>query len=111
VLILEPAAQGAPWEVVELSAPAEFFAGAGGAGSFSGPAAAVHRAYDLLTLMSEGRVPAMHEHVQQSVREFVRELEQRGYDRETALKLLMDVADRQASLPPKATRPNKRKAI
>lgn len=55
----------------------------------------------------------MHEHVQQSVREFVRELEQRGYDRESALKLLMDVADRQASLPPKAVRRERshRKAV
>lgn len=105
VLILEPAAPGESWEVIELSAPPELFRDAEGAVSFPEPTPALHRAYDLLTLMSEGRVPAMHEHVQQSVREFVRELEQRGYDRETALKLLMDVADRQASLPPKASRP------
>jgi hypothetical protein len=114
VLILEPTAPGGPWEVVELSAPPEFFGGVQGAISVSDPASALHRAYDLLTLMSEGRVPAMYEHVQQSVREFVRELEQRGYDRETALKLLMDMADRQASLPPKASRPaghSRKKAI
>lgn len=56
----------------------------------------------------------MHEHVQQSVREFLRQLEERGFDRETALKLLMDVADRQASFPPKASRPARsprRKAV
>lgn len=49
----------------------------------------------------------MHEHVQQSVRDLVRDLEQRGYDRESALKLLMDMVDRQATRPPKAMRPNR----
>ncbi len=48
----------------------------------------------------------MHEHVQQSVRDLVRDLEQRGYDRESALKLLMDMVDRQNFLPPKASRPS-----
>lgn len=47
----------------------------------------------------------MHDHVQQSVRDLVRDLELRGYDRESALKLLMDVVDRRAFLPPKGRRP------
>lgn len=47
----------------------------------------------------------MHEHVQQSVRDLVRDLERRGYDRESALKLLMDMVDRQATHPPKGCRP------
>jgi hypothetical protein len=113
VLVLEPLAPGLPWEVVEIAAPAEFFPRPDDAG-FPDPASALHHAFELLTLMSEGRVPAMHEHVQQSVREFLRQLEERGFDRETALKLLMDVADRQASFPPKASRPARsprRKAV
>jgi hypothetical protein len=106
VLIVEPAEPGGEWRVAEITAPSEFFAGAvAEASAFRTPAAAVHGAHDLLTVMTEGRVPAMHEHVQESVREFVRELEQRGFDRESALKLLMDVVDRQTTVPPKAPRP------
>lgn len=46
----------------------------------------------------------MHEHVQESLRDFVRTLEARGYDRQAAVRILLDMVDRRASDPPKAIR-------
>ncbi|HZU14947.1 MAG TPA: hypothetical protein VFB58_19085 [Chloroflexota bacterium] len=65
---------------------------------------ALSAAFDVLTLMTEGRLPTMHEFAQESVRSFVRELESHGYDREAALRILLDMVDRRASRPPKAKR-------
>lgn len=65
---------------------------------------ALSAVYDVLTLISEGRLPTMHEFAQESVRGFVRELEARGYDREAALRILLDMVDRRASRPPKGNR-------
>lgn len=98
---------GGTWAVVEVTDVAfdGFSAPPGARASIHGTAgAAVHAAFDLLTLMTEGRIPAMHEHAQQSVQEFVRTLEARGYDRQAAVRVLLDMLDRRASDPPKAHR-------
>lgn len=109
VLILQPVRPGEPWQVVELAAPAEFFAGvASDASDCPTATSALRVAHDLAILISEGRVPAMHEHARESVREFISELERRGYDRESAVRLLLDMVDRRAGTPPKAPRSSAR---
>jgi hypothetical protein len=109
VLVLAPENGGRQWDVVEVDS--EIFSGlsvdgaaAGGPAGFSSAGQALGAAFDVLTLLAEGRLPAMHEYVQESVRDFVRALEERGYDREAAVKILLDMADRRASDPPKAPR-------
>jgi hypothetical protein len=109
VLVLAPEDGLRQWDVLEVDS--EVFAGLSvGESSCDEPATfasagqALGAAFDVLTLLSEGRLPAMHEYVQESVRDFVRTLEERGYDREAAVKILLDMADRRASDPPKAPR-------
>lgn len=113
VLLFAPAQAGGTWDVVELDGEVfDHVAPIGNsteaAARFDSAGRALGAAYDVLTLKSEGRLPAMHEHVQESVRDFVRALEARGYDREAAVKILLDLADRQASDPPKGSRSRKR---
>jgi hypothetical protein len=112
--VLAPSDADGTWDVVEIDAevfglvaPASTDPHSAGA-AFDTPGRALGAAYDVLTLIGEGRLPAMYEHVQESVRDFVRTLEARGYDREAAVKILLDLADRQASDPPKAPRSRKR---
>lgn len=109
VLVLPPDSHHSGWRVVEVEADAfsSVAAGADDSERFSSRAHAVSAAFDVLTLIEEGRVPAMHEYVQASVRDFVRTLEARGYDRESAVKILMEMVERRATTPPKgAPRPS-----
>lgn len=73
--------------------------------SYESVSAALAAGYEILTLMTEGRVPAMHEHVQESVREFIELLEDRGYDRRSALQLLTQMVDRMSDRSPVQPRP------
>lgn len=109
VLVLAPEDGREQWDVLEVDS--EVFPGLSVGESsgdelsaFASAGQALGAAFDVLTLLSEGRLPAMHEYVQESVRDFVRTLEERGYDREAAVKILLDMADRRASDPPKAPR-------
>ena len=111
ILVLGPSVGRDGWHVVEVDS--DVFAGLSvnpdliddSHAHFESASGALNAAHDLLTLMAEGRIPAMHERLQESVRDFVRTLEARGYDREAAVKILLDMADRRASDPPKAIRP------
>lgn len=47
----------------------------------------------------------MNDNIQESLRGFVRQLEGRGYDRDTALRMVLDIAGRHASAPPKGRPP------
>jgi hypothetical protein len=98
VLVLPPPDGEGGWTVVEIDRGLAVEAQR----EFATAGRALQAAYDVLTLMSEGRMPGMYEHTQESVRDFVRALEARGYDRESAVKLLLDMVDRRASAPPKA---------
>ena len=106
VLVLPPSVGEGVWRVVEVDAAfiPEDATGGPPAETFPTPTRALSAAFDVLTILEEGRIPAMHEHVQESVRDFVRALEARGYDRESALKVLIDMVDRRASHPPKPIR-------
>lgn len=98
---MPPGADGTGWRIVEIESDLESDDGQ----TFDSSAGALHAAFDTLTIMVEGRMPAMHEHAQESVRDLVRSLEARGYDREAAVKLLLDMVDRRRHAPPKAARP------
>lgn len=106
VLILTPRDGEERWEVVEVDEVV--FGRLCAAGSAldqveqlpASVGAALGAAYEVLTLITEGRMPAMHEYVQESVREFVEELEAKGFDRRTALKLLLQVVDDMAERSP-----------
>ncbi len=101
LLLLPPDSADPSWKVLEVDAdvfdvisPAGDGYSPGDVLRYNSAPAALGAAYDTLTLITEGRVPAMHEHVQESVREFVQLLEDRGYDREHALRLLNQMVDR-----------------
>lgn len=108
ILLLAPEGASGSWELVEVDAAACEAVSPEGAptcgAEFRSPTEALAAAYDVLTLMTEGRLPAMHEHVQESVREFVSVLEKKGYDRRAAVGIVIDMIERRSSLPPKAGR-------
>ncbi len=111
VLLLGPCGTHREWTVVEVDAevfedihvaPGEDAETA--TCNFPTAPAALNAAYDLLTLITEGRMPTTHEHVQESVREFVRTLENRGYDRDAAVKLLLQMVDTMSARSPIQTK-------
>jgi hypothetical protein len=110
ILLLPPDRADPSWKVLEVDADVFDSISLSGDGlspedvlRYNSAPAALGAAYDTLTLITEGRVPAMHEHVQESVREFVQLLEDRGYDREHALRLLTQMVDRMGDRSPVQT--------
>lgn len=120
VLVLPPAAANESWQVLEVDygvyesirLPPESSGPPDSVARYNSCRAALDAAYDTLTLIAEGRVPAMHEHTQESVRELVQVLEDRGYDREAAVRLLLDMVDRLSERSPvrrdETVRPSRR---
>lgn len=117
VLLLAPAEGEGTWSVVEVDADLfdalHLLPGSdrtAGLSRYSSASAALGAAYDVLTLLVEGRCPPMEEHVQETVRAFVSALENKGYDSQTAVKILLDLVDRASIRPPKAPETSRRRA-
>jgi hypothetical protein len=112
VLIVAPEQEGAEWTVAEVDA--DIFAGVSLPERNERDVVCVHAtaaqalgaAYDILTVLTKGRLPGMHEHTQESIREFWRALAHKGYSREESVRLLLTLVDDMAErtpVPAKAT--------